>query len=202
MAPQSSKPNGGEPLSVLEMPFSGAGKALSRWGVRFPIQQLTCLSDRSRGVLHVRSEGGLAVDHRRPAQMRFKGVNHVIDRNRGVTAAEVDDFVAEGFECRKRAAGDVVNEGEVAGGRSIAEKGEPLSTPDPLGEAERGHVGAARWAIDGEVADDRDVDSVEVMPNVGQGLGSKLGGGVRGNRAGNVAGLDERHRLPRVERGG
>ena len=93
-------------------------------------------------------------------------------------AAEVEDFVTEGLEAEDGAAGDIVDVGEAAGLVTIAGDEDLAAFGDPLAEAEDGHIGAAGRAVDGEVAEDGDIEVVEVVVGVGHDLGAFFAGGV------------------------
>lgn len=93
-----------------------------------------------------------------------KLLDHLNDReevDRVFAAAEVNNLVAYGLECRDGAASDVVDEGEVSGLGAVAEELDRGAVVDPLDKAENTHVRAAGRAVDRKVAYDADVELVE-----------------------------------------
>ena len=139
------------------------------------------------------------------AEAVFDLADEVEQRDWRFTSAEVDDFVSgddsapHGPRGEDGTAGDVVDVGEVAGLRSVAEDGDGGPFVDPLDEAEGGHVGASSRAVDGEVAQDGNVEAVEVMVGVGENLGGFLRSGVGGEGPVDGEILAEGHGVPGVE---
>ena len=120
------------------MPLRSEHESLFWRNFGLPSEQLIGLGDIGSRVLHVGGNGGLVVDDGRFSQMLFQGVDHVIDGDRCVASAEVDDFIAERLERGDGAAGDVVDVGEIASRRAIAEEGDRLSVVRcPLSEVGR-----------------------------------------------------------------
>ena len=114
----------------------------------------------------------------------FDLADEIEEGNRSLASAEIDDLVS-GFAITSHrlsgengAAGDVIDVGEVARLRAIAEDGDGRAFVDPLDEAEGRHVGSSGGTVDGEIAQDGDVEAVEVMVGVGEHLGGFLRRGV------------------------
>jgi hypothetical protein len=91
---------------------------------------------------------------------------------------EVENFITERFEPKDGAAGDVIDVGEAAGLLAIASDEDLATLGDPLAEAEDGHVGAAGGSVDGEVAEDGDVEVIKVVVGMRHDFSAFLAGGV------------------------
>ncbi len=184
------------------MPGDGFGKAFERRDFGLPLEQLVRFGNFRRGVLHVGVVLWLIIDGGFHPQMFLDGMDHGVDAEWRIATAEVEDFITANAERGDGSASDVINVGEVAGLFAIAIESDGLAAANPLDETEGAHVRAAGGTEDGEVAENRHVDAMEMVPGEGERLGGELGGGVGRDRAGDVGGFHKRHCGTGVKRGG
>lgn len=170
-------------LAVGEVPVDGSPKAFGGESLGGPVEERTSFVDDRLGVLHVGVVEGVLTDFRFLAELRGEGVDHRTDGDRVVAASKVDHLEADGFQGRDGAAGDVINVGEVTGLAAVAVERDGSAFVDPANESQGRHVGTSGGTVNGEVADDRGIDAVEVMPRKGHRLGPFLRGGVGRDRA-------------------
>ncbi len=91
---------------------------------------------------------------------------------------QVEDLVANVFQRQQGASGDIVHIGEPARLLSTAVDLHGFAFRDPLAKTEHRHVGSTSRTVDREIAHDADIDAVEVMVGVSEGLGALFAGGV------------------------
>ena len=101
-----------------------------------PAEQTSGLGDVRPGFHHVSLMEGLFAAVGFFAEFFFDEVDQHIDADRISSAAEVDDFVARGFQGENGAARDVFDVGEVTALAAIAEEFDGGAFVDPLDEAE------------------------------------------------------------------
>lgn len=128
-------------------------------------------------------------------------MDHLEEADGVFTAAQVDDFVAEGFIGEEGAAGDVVDVGEIAALGTVAVELDRIALVDPLDEAVGGHIRATGGSVDGEIAEDGDVESEEMMVSIGKDFCGFFGSGVGGDGLVNWEGFAKGHGLAGVEGG-
>ncbi len=96
----------------------------------------------------------------------------------GLVAAQVDDFKTGRLNRGDGATCDVLDISEVALLRAVAEDRDRQAFRDAVDETEDAHVGAAGRPVDGEVAEHRHVEMVQMMIGVGDCFGGFLRCGV------------------------
>jgi len=165
------------PGAFGEIPVNEAGEAFGHGDLGLPGEGLAGFGDVGDVGEDIGFVEGYAADIGLLVEAFFEHLDDLVD-GEDFVAAEVEDFITEGLEAEDGAAGDIVDVGEAAGLAAIACDEDFAAFGDPLAEAEDGHVGAAGGAVDGEVAEDGDVEVVEVMVGVGHDLGAFFAGGV------------------------
>ncbi len=128
---------------------------------------------------------GRVVDHGALAGQLLDGLQQRAQGDR-VIAAQVDHLEAQRPERGQRAAHDVVDVGEIALLPAVAVEHDRPSFLHPLDEAEDAHLRPAGRAVDREVAQNGDIQSMQRMEAVAQQLRRALGGGVGRERAADI----------------
>src|SRR5437868_4813435 len=88
--------------------------------------------------------------------------DRVIQRRQPI-AAEIDDFIPQRFHRRDGATGDVVDIGKIALLFPIAKHGNRLTFGNAANEAKHAHVWSPCRTIYREVANDADIDLVQMV---------------------------------------
>lgn len=154
------------PLSLAQVPVDEAGDALFHADLGLPAEELAGFGDVGNVGEDVGFVGWDVADAGFFPQAFFEHVDGLVD-GKDLVTAEVDDLVTEGLETEDGAAGDVIDVGEAAGLVAIAGDEDIAVLSDPLAEAEEGHIGATGRSVDGEVAENGDVEVVEEVVSMG-----------------------------------
>ena len=93
-----------------------------------------------------------------------------IDKRDRLIGAQIEDFETDGLRTRNRPTSDVVDIGEIACLRPVAEERQRAAFEDPLHEPERTGVRSPGRAVHREVPEDGDVQTVKVMVCVAKNL--------------------------------
>ena len=118
--------------------------------------------------------------------------NHVVERCEPI-AAEVDDFITQWFEAGDRATGDVVDVGEIALLLAVAEHDDRLPLGNLSDEAEDTHIRPPGGTVNGEVAQNGDIELMEMMIRERHCFGCLFGGRVGRQRPAGVGIFRKRH---------
>ena len=94
-------------------------------------------------------------------------------------SAQVHHFVAHVLQAEDAAPGDIVHIGEAPGLGPVPVEQDRLALRDPFDEAVDRHVGTSRGTVDGEEAEDGNIDVVKIVIGVALGLRALFAGGIR-----------------------
>ena len=170
------------PGAVFLVPGDEFLEAVAEFDLGGPVEFFAGLGDVGPGGGHVGGMPGAVIDLSFFAGEFLDEGDHGRELER-LVRAKVEDVVADGAQGGDGAAGDVVDVGEVARLGTVTIDGDLAAFANALGEAEGSHVGATGGAVDGEVAEDADVEAVQKVIGVGHGLGVFFGRGVGGELA-------------------
>mmetsp|Transcript_21673 Transcript_21673/g.46918 ORF Transcript_21673/g.46918 Transcript_21673/m.46918 type:complete len:217 (-) Transcript_21673:1059-1709(-) len=121
---------------------------------------------------------GQDLDNGLASHMLLHQTDKLFER-RSTAFSQVEDFVGmRTIQGTNNALDNVINVGVVAAAGSISKLLNLHSPTDAVDKLKGGHVGASAGPVDGEEAECRNVEIVQVVVGIGQQLASLFGGGV------------------------
>ena len=147
-------------LLVLSVPGYRFLKAFLDRHDWFPSQKRPGLLDIGPRLIHVGRVRRVTLESRRLAQQLLQQRDEVDQVERRAPAAKVNDLISQFLYRHDRAAGDVVDIGEIPRLPPVAEQLYRHALVDPLDESEWRHIRPAGWPKHREIAKDTDVEAI------------------------------------------